>query len=799
MATALDAQTTALITSMNSVASALKNLVTQTGATAAAVAANGAAIVKQNAEADDFQKQLIKNRKMSVDQQKLAEQAFALKKKELDLAFKLKAARDEENKLMLLANASEKQKNDQRLIANDLEKQHAVAQIATTKAAADVEHSFTFMAKSAIATNAALAWFGATLATQGKQLIAQYKGSGGAFEGASGKMGVFGALIDQQNEGWKRGLSGVDFQKFSMQMRQTVNAMGGTAEAFKTIDPAIDKFRMMTGDSTEAMKMAVEATKYFSNSGVKPTANNLEDYRQSLVQLTRQTGMQGEAAQAYFNDIASDADSIAILRNARKGERESILANQRAMVLNAQATGMNAEQAKEATKMLQSMVAAKPLDRLKEAAKVRALGGALGIEGADKAAAGITAGKNATPQQQADMQKFFTAATNKVDQSASQGLGTEIFTQQLVDKLDLDKYLGKSSPFSTTLGDSLKPMAGTLEKYVDVATTQAGANANTAALRIDQAALLASGNFWGGSILAGITTIATIMLSGKMFDKVGGVLGKVLGTGAKAEGAAGGALGAGADLGVGAAKGAGAEAAALSTAAKTAGLLAKSAKILGPVASVGAGAYEGYNEYKTTGKAGSAIGTGVGTAAGGIGGGWAGAAGGAAAGALIGSFVPVIGTAIGAAAGGIIGAMGGGWAGGELGGALGKKIGSLADKAATPTSSTPDSPAANVANAPIATTPVKAVSNDPQQRAADASDAIQTATETTATAIAQQVKQAGASNELLKLIADLTARSVALAEKQLIASTLTDTEKGDSKNRANLRKDNKFGSQYNYV
>lgn len=823
MATALDVTQAAMLTTMQQLTASMQQLVKSTSQTVNATAANTAAAAAAANEADAFADQLTKNRKLSEAQQKLLQQALDQKKKEIAQAALLQKAKQDELAALKDKNATEAHRTNLTTIRERAEKDHLTAQTATTKAVNELESSFGGLTKTTKLTNAALAWFGVTLAAQSKELIKQYRGSGGAIEGANGKFGIFGALLDQQNEALKRGLSGSQFQEMSMEMRQTVNAMGGTQNAFQQLDPAIDNFRKMTLDSASAMKMTVEATKYFANSGVKPTADNMEAYRQSLVQLTAQTGLQGDAAQAYFKDIASDADSISLLRRARKDERDGILASQRAMVLNAQAAGMNAEQAKEATKMLAGMVAQKPLDRLKQAAKIRALGGAMGIEGSEEAAQGIIAGPRATAEQKQNIMQFSQNATNAMDASAQSGFSSELFATTLVDKLDLDRYFGQQSPFSTSLGDSLKPTIDVANKYGDIAQTQQGQVLGFLSKIKDGFDVVASGEHWSGLIYAGIGTIIALLAKGAIFDKLGGKLtdslGKVFGKGGAAleEGAVvgGNAIGNGAKLGQtpeaiakatsaadglslagkGAVAGSAGEAATLNTAAKTAGLLAKSAKILGPIATIGAGAYEGYQDYKENGKAGSAVGTGVGTAAGGAAGGWAGAAGGAAIGGAVGSVVPIVGTAVGAIVGGVLGAMGGGAAGGTVGGWLGKKAGSAVDNIGAPTNQVASPGAA--AGAPVSSP--KPSNSDPAVRSADATDAINAATAATATGIGQQVKQLGTSNDLLKLIADLSQKNVDLAEKQLIALTLTDTEKADQKTRGQLRKDNKFGSQYNYV
>lgn len=61
----------------------------------------------------------------------------------------------------------------------------------------------------------------------------------------------------------------------------------------------------------------------------------------------------------------------------------------------------------------------------------------------------------------------------------------------------------------------------------------------------------------------------------------------------------------------------------------------------------------------------------------------------------------------------------------------------------------------------------------------------------------ERMKREREANELLKNLSENSQRQVELAERQLVAMTMTDDERLGAKN--NLRKDNRFGSKYGYV
>lgn len=243
--------------------------------------------------------------------------------------------------------------------------------------------------------------------------------------------------------------------------RQAVNAMGGTAKAITSWSGTMEStFTSMTGDVDEGFQLYLESQQMLRQQGVKPTVSAMQGYAIDLKKLGSLTGMQAEQAAALYNEVASDTDSRVLLKAAREGERQAILASQRALINMNIAAGMTAEQAKEAAKMLNKMVAAKPIERMKQAARMRALGAAFGVGGGEQAAAALIAGPRATAQQREQLNDFNKSITTVADQMRGQGLGQEIFSTTLLEKLNLDQYYGADSPFSTTLTSALKSAAG---------------------------------------------------------------------------------------------------------------------------------------------------------------------------------------------------------------------------------------------------------------------------------------------------------------------------------------------------
>lgn len=672
----------------------------------------------------------------------------------------------------------------------DAESQLADSQGKSSKLTDLLGKGFGKLGKGVKIAEAGLRFFGTASVSQGRELIKHYQEAGGIIEGSGG---LFTSMMEQQQKAFKLGVSGSQLQALSNQHRQLFNAMGGTNQALDDLNPAIKRFRTMTGDNEQALQLAADAARHFAEKGIVPSGAAIEAYTNDMDRMRIRLGIDYKEASALFNEVASDSESIDILRSARADERESILASQRAYVENAIAMGMTARQAKEAAKMLNKMVAAKPLDRLRQAAKIRALGGAMGIAGSEEAAQALISGKKDAASKQA-LADFNTNAANMMDTMAGQGLGAEIFSTTLLEKLDLEQYLGKGSEFSTTLGPSLQAQTDALKSFQVASNTNEGVIINKLTEMLGQLGLIASGKSWMGMAAGAIATGIGALLTEGLFDKLADVV-KGVGKGTASTLGTGGAL---------------------SKAGTAAKAVAKRVPVVGGVLAAG-------DEYLETGNVTKSATRGVGTTTG----------------SMIGGAVGMLGGPVGALAGSIVGGMVGNWLGGMAGDAL-----STPDKEATPVPSdslTPEiekltaamkenqqlmqskkvygvmldetaaklkefSDQSQLSRPLFNTKPVEMTPLQPQQKREldtkkdqEKSEEAMSAALSTADGVSKQVLLMDTSNMLLKQLTDLSQRQVDLSEKQLVALTLTEREKTNVTNRSNLMKDNKFGASYNYV
>lgn len=301
-----------------------------------------------------------------------------------------------------------------------------------------------------------LSWFASQLIGANKVFMDATTKSAGVIEKTTdsfdGSMGSWMSTIT-----WATGIETARALEIMASNRQIVNSLGGMDNAIELTKDSVRSMRGFYSSLEESLKENMGILTQFGQKGVKPTNQTILAYNTDLKQLAKQTGLAATSINALINSVADDTDSLYILKEARIGEREAILANQRALLKSNIALGMTAEQAAEAGKMLSKMVAQRPLERLKQAAKIRALGAAMGMGSeANRAADILTKGSRASPAERTELNNLNVRMTEVMDTAAQGGMAQELFATTLLDKLDLNQYYGGTSPFSDTLGNQLK-------------------------------------------------------------------------------------------------------------------------------------------------------------------------------------------------------------------------------------------------------------------------------------------------------------------------------------------------------
>lgn len=547
---------------------------------------------------------------------------------------------------------------------------------------------------------------------------------------------------------YKLGMNPVEFTDAMAQYRGAALAAGGLQPTMKMLEKAQKEYGSTLGDQALISRMMLKQMDTLRKSGIHPLESDTKLLNNSMMALRNMTGMMPDQFQDMMAEMQEDASSQQALQaTANESERRTILTNIATRIKENVAMGMTIEQAKAATKSLNKLAGQTALDRIKQAAKLRAFGGAMGIAGSDEAAKALIAGQRATKEQKDSLQKFLSQSSNALTQSAAGPMGGEIFAEQLSDKLGLTQLIGPGSEFNTVL---TRDMAGSM-RNADQKMGQVSQNTGEIINEIQNVVNALMLNPLLSAILGGVGVIAFLLGKNALMDKaktkVFDSMDKFFQSKA-AKGAEEAAIKTGGKgLGTAAAE---AEKATVKSASSLEGVAQGASKLskhlvkFGEIGAVLDGLYEGYTEYKE-GRKGAGIGKGIGVAGGGI----AGAEAGAAVGTMI---FPGVGTVIGGLLGGGIGAFAGG-KGGEA-------IGATFDESAAH------------------------------------KEAQETAT-ATADGISQQVKQMDATNDYLKQLLSNSETQNDLTGRMLIAMTIAN-EKA-AKAAGTLIGGTKFTSMYQQV
>jgi len=534
------------------------------------------------------------------------------------------------------------------------------------------------------------------------------------------------------------GMNPKEFTEAMAKYRGAALAAGGLNKTIAILDKTQGEYIDSMGTHTERTQFALMQMDTLRKSGIKPLASDTILLKDSFMGLRKMAGMTGVQFQEMMGEVTTDESSLQALRSTTsEAERRQMVLGIANRIKENVAMGMTIEQAKKVTLALQKMAGATPIERIKQAAKLRAFGAAMGVSGGEQAAQALIAGQRATKEQKDQLQQFLSTSSNALSQAATGSLGGEIFATSLADKLGLNQLIGPGSDFNTVLTQglakdmnaakgSMGEVSGDIKKAVNV---------------LDRIASELKNNWILLGILGGVLTIARLFDKGKFFDAIKGMGERFK----KAPKVPSGASTAEKQIAQGAAeieKGAG----GASKLAKIASTGGKALKVLGPIGAVVGGVAEGYEDWES-GKKEKAVGEGVGAAAGGI----AGAEAGAALGTLI---FPGVGTVIGGLLGGGIGAAIGAWGGGKAGEAVGGTL------------------------------------DETKQQEAQAAVA------NTADSTSKNVEQMDDNNDMMKLLVNNTTKNNDIMERMLVAMTMTDKEKSVLENIARLREGSRFASDY---
>lgn len=370
--------------------------------------------------------------------------------------------------------------------------------------------------------------------------------------------GISIPLAEYFKVGFKLGLSPEEYAKLTRANRDTVLAAGGLRGHLDTLSDMSQKYATTIGDLTERTQFAQDQMRLFGESGIRPTAKNMAALAPEMQRLLKVTELAPAELNSALKDIAEDEGTQFQLRAANnEQERMMILKGIAGRIAENRALGMSTKQAIEASKALNKLTAQGPLERFKQAAKLRAFGAAMGVGGTDDAARILMKGSRASEAERRQLQGVLSNMSNTLSESAQGSIGGEIFASTLADKLDLQSLIGSGSPFNTRQAEGLKYNEDAVKNLgqIDARVAKSVDFLQRILMAIEKNPLLMA-------IAGGVGLLANFFLGGiftKVFGKLlGRVLGKIPGLG-KIFGAGGEAALSGSSKAIGAVEKAGAK------------------------------------------------------------------------------------------------------------------------------------------------------------------------------------------------------------------------------------------------
>jgi hypothetical protein len=337
-----------------------------------------------------------------------------------------------------------------------------------------------------------------------------------------------------------------EFIKMQSEYGQTEAAMVGGQDAFiGALKSGEGAYRDMIIDTKERTALLASHLQILTDSGIRPAAQYSAMFADTVHRASKMTHKSAESITADLASIASDEGTQTLLKiAATESERAAIIQGTNAVYANNIAMGMSTKQAVAAAQSLNKLQAQTAKTRLGEAARIRVLGGALGMgrQGAELASI-RTKGVHASPEEKARAAEISTAMSAKVAEMKGGGLAQQLTVESLTEGLKLDEQFGPSSPFSNTLGANtnalLEPAHETVTWLTKIAATVDEWKSTILQNPIITGAAGAVGTIAGfltgqsmGNMLLGKIAMNTGGLPGK------GIFDKLLGGG---KGAAGGA------------------------------------------------------------------------------------------------------------------------------------------------------------------------------------------------------------------------------------------------------------------
>jgi len=258
----------------------------------------------------------------------------------------------------------------------------------------------------------------------------------------------FGTNLSSSLTAFEAGMDPAEMAKHLADNRRTMNAMGTNMDAFREqTEKGTFELTAWTGELQDSVKLQAQAIEMGKRFGTGDMADFMEGQVRSFKKFHDTFSMTTEEFMAMNKQIKESQSINAQIYKMDVKRRAGYLLDTQNTIARLKIDGLAQEQAMKVVEAMAQIGAQSPKERMKQAAKMQAVGGALGF-GAEAAEAAKLMRRGFRQEGDkarfADLQKVMQKATG---QFMNQGFGQEMMASQMIEATGIGQLLGPESAF----------------------------------------------------------------------------------------------------------------------------------------------------------------------------------------------------------------------------------------------------------------------------------------------------------------------------------------------------------------
>lgn len=242
--------------------------------------------------------------------------------------------------------------------------------------------------------------------------------------------------------------------------RQAVSVMGGAEQWSKKVSSVQSSMFGHIGDLDTTTQFMADSMSTLIRAGIQPTTDafmsasgELGPLGKTFKDIQKISGATFAETGQLMKELAEDSTiRWKLMGAASSKQRRVIIQETMERHKNLLAMGMNTEQAKRASAALDQMAGKGPKERLKQAAKMQMMMGAMGVAGGGRAAE-LMRKRVRTGQEDKELAGIMATVNTKVAETQQRSLSGDFFASAMIQKTGMEGLMGPGSPFEKNLTD----------------------------------------------------------------------------------------------------------------------------------------------------------------------------------------------------------------------------------------------------------------------------------------------------------------------------------------------------------